>query len=219
LKKQAKAAEAEAKAVGASKQPGLKRQHQNPHEENITKAKTTVPSTISASSRALPIPTSNRGHQMLLKMGWSGGGLGASGTGLQNPIMVSTVYAGRLGLGGVLEFPDLPPENQAFLLECKVCGGPVPKQIWEEHCAGRKHQRKLAEKNAHAKPVTEDQQQSPIRPKKRAVVVSGGFDPKEVLVQAAQRFCEACKRAVPTKAWSMHCGGKKHIAKLARLKS
>ena len=153
---------------------------------------------------------------MLLKMGWSGGALGANGTGLEHPIMVSRAYTGRMGLGGTLAFPDLPPENQSFLQQCDVCGEPVPKQTWEEHCAGRKHQRKLAEKNAQAKPVAVEQEQALPRPKKQAIVVSED-NKKEVVVQAAQRFCEACTRAVPFKAWSMHCGGKKHIAKLARL--
>jgi hypothetical protein len=87
--------------------------------------------------------------------------------------------------------------------------------MWEEHCSGRKHQRKLANKNAG---ITDEQQQKPTKPKRRTVVVPGeNCDNKEVLVQAAQRFCEACKRAVPNKAWSMHCLGKKHIAKLVRL--
>ena len=152
---------------------------------------------------------------MLRKMGWSGGGLGATGAGRRVPVMVSAVYTGRMGLGGALAFPDLLPGNQAFLRECEVCAEPVPKQLWEQHCAGRKHQRKLAAAGKSA-PA-----QLRAAPEGRAVVAAGGAGggSKEVLVQAAQRFCEACKRAVPNKAWSMHCGGKKHIAKLARLSS
>ena len=144
----------------------------------------------------------------MLKLGWTGGSLGVNGTGLQTPITALTMYRGRMGLGGELAFPDLPPENQAYLRECEVCGGPVPKQMWEEHCAGRKHQRKLATKNAGM----------PKKLKRRKVVVAGEeCDDKEVVIQAAQRFCEACKRACPIKAWSMHCLGKKHLTKLASL--
>ena len=156
---------------------------------------------------------------MLLKMGWCGGGLGASGTGRHNPVMISTVYTGRLGLGGTLVFPLLPPENQSFLHECEVCGEPVPKNIWEEHCAGRKHRRKLAERDVQVADEHDLEQAAPTHPKKKkraVVVVSEGAwrESKTVLVQSAQRFCEACQRAVPIKAWSMHCGGKKHLAKL-----
>merc|ERR1712086_1182404 len=59
------------------------------------------------SAPEIPIPISNKGHQMMLKLGWSGGVLGASGTGLAAPITASTMYRGRIGLGGPLAFPDL----------------------------------------------------------------------------------------------------------------
>ena len=74
----------------------------------------------SVSAPEIPIPISNKGHQMMLKLGWSGGVLGASGAGLETPITASTMYRGRIGLGGTLAFPELPSENQAFLQECKV---------------------------------------------------------------------------------------------------
>ena len=139
---------------------------------------------------------------MLLKMGWRGGGLGVAGIGVEIPIAVSTAHTGRMGLGGTLLFPELAPENQSFLQECEVCGGAVPKQIWDEHCAGKKHQRNVA--RAKGESATDKH------------VVPGKGD---VVVQAAQRFCEAYKRAVPIKAWDMHCRGKKHVTKFARLNS
>ena len=45
----------------------------------------------------------------------------------------------------------------------------------------------------------------------------GAAVPAGLVVQKAQRVCEACQRAVPAKAWDMHCAGKKHKAKAARM--
>ena len=90
-------------------------------------------------------------------------------------------------------------------------------QIWEEHCAGKKHQRNLAKQNEQEAPMSDDLiTNDTSRKKKTTVVVSeGDGGSKGVLVQAAQRFCVACSRAVPVKAWEMHSNGKKHKAKVA----
>lgn len=37
------------------------------------------------------LDSSNKGHQLLQKMGWSAGGLGASGQGIAEPISAGTV--------------------------------------------------------------------------------------------------------------------------------
>ena len=34
------------------------------------------------------------------------------------------------------------------LQPCTVCGGSVPTQIWQEHCAGKKHRKNLAKQHA-----------------------------------------------------------------------
>ena len=90
-------------------------------------------------------------------------------------------------------------------------------QIWEEHCAGKKHQRNLAKQNGQEAPLSEDSiMNDMVRKKKTTVVVSEGDGvSKGVLVQAAQRLCVACSRAVPVKAWEMHSSGKRHKAKVA----
>ena len=45
-----------------------------------------------------PIHENNVGHRMLRALGWTGGGLGASGSGIVEPIAV-TLKKGRAGLG------------------------------------------------------------------------------------------------------------------------
>ncbi|CEO95539.1 G-patch domain-containing protein [Plasmodiophora brassicae] len=49
---------------------------------------------------ATPIPASNRGHQLLLRMGYTPGqGLGKTGSGVQEPIAIDTSPGSRSGLG------------------------------------------------------------------------------------------------------------------------
>ena len=140
LRKVAKAAE-----TGAA---GTSEQQRAPERPRAVPSESAAPESgimggATSSAQHQPIQPSNRGHQMLLKMGWAGGGLGATGAGRQVPVVVSAVHRGRVGLGGALAFPGILPSNQAFLRECEVCREPVPKQLWAEHCAGRKHQRNM----------------------------------------------------------------------------
>lgn len=54
-------------------------------------------STVPA-SMAKSIPDSNKGKKLLQKMGWTGGGIGKDGTGMEEPVAVTTVI-NREGLG------------------------------------------------------------------------------------------------------------------------
>jgi hypothetical protein len=47
---------------------------------------------------AQPIGQDNVGHMLLIKMGWSGGGLGAQGQGIEEPIQ-PVIRTHRWGLG------------------------------------------------------------------------------------------------------------------------
>ena len=169
-----------------------------------------------------PIPSSNIGHQLLVKMGWSGGGLG--GVGIAVPV-VATGYRHRVGLGSEQLFPELPGENQAFLRRCDSCDKPVPTRLFEEHCGGRKHLARLEATLRGAEKVAKQNKKAArlvkvkVRGSTGTKAPLGGSEPavSEILVQAAQRVCEACQRAVPAKAWEMHCGGKKHKTKAARM--
>ena len=51
-----------------------------------------------ASASAVPIPASNTGHQMLLLLGWKGGGLGKKNDGRDQPI-AAVVKLNSKGLG------------------------------------------------------------------------------------------------------------------------
>jgi hypothetical protein len=58
------------------------------------------------------IPESNRGYQMLRKMGWTGGGLGKKGKeGIEEPIVVNKV-CGRRGLG--MDFVDTSHQHRTL---------------------------------------------------------------------------------------------------------
>jgi len=51
-----------------------------------------------AAGNSMPIPHSNLGHQLLLRMGWQGGGLGSQQQGIEEPIQPSFLPI-RKGLG------------------------------------------------------------------------------------------------------------------------
>ena len=51
-----------------------------------------------ATSSAVPIPVSNTGHQMLLALGWKGGGLGKKNDGRDEPV-AAVVKLNMKGLG------------------------------------------------------------------------------------------------------------------------
>ena len=53
-----------------------------------------------AMSSAIPIPVSNTGHQMLLALGWKGGGLGKKNDGRDQPV-AAVVKLNMKGLGFV----------------------------------------------------------------------------------------------------------------------
>lgn len=53
-----------------------------------------------ATSSAIPIPVSNTGHQMLLALGWKGGGLGKKNDGRDQPV-AAVVKLNSKGLGFV----------------------------------------------------------------------------------------------------------------------
>ncbi|CAB4021556.1 Protein CBG24242 [Paramuricea clavata] len=58
------------------------------------------------------IPESNRGYQMLCKMGWTGGGLGKKGNeGIEEPIVVNKI-CGRRGLG--MDFVDTSHQHRTL---------------------------------------------------------------------------------------------------------
>ena len=81
-------------------------QAQHPHQPHDTGTKATPYDRRSTQSTAAhkPIPDSNKGHQMLLRMGWkgAGSGLGREGSGITEPITPGRKHIGTLQRRGDL---------------------------------------------------------------------------------------------------------------------
>ncbi|KAK7497019.1 hypothetical protein BaRGS_00011755 [Batillaria attramentaria] len=86
------------KISSAGSQPGSVRTTPPLPENRCRKRTRSSPQPLPAASMDMPIPEDNLGRKLLQKLGWTGGGIGKDGTGMQEPLPVQWVR-NRAGLG------------------------------------------------------------------------------------------------------------------------